>query len=280
MISFDTLKNANFIRHRGTILKVLMNPRILVLIGALFFTIFSIGGDTVLGPNLTKIKAQDDMIKNSRQQVDQKQLERKRVVDLENELKNLTTQFIPVASGNSPTVVAVSESSEILKLAKGSSGTQEKKINEDGQEEQTLPKPHATRENVSLTATSSETIDITKALESSNSGTPTLNQSLPSPGPGASSSSTPGTVASTHSAYQFNYELKATGTYVALIDLINELTLRRHLVKFNKISIVPSASAHQTLPDAKDDPDFPVKLDLNAVISIYLYDAPNPSAPQ
>jgi len=279
MISFDTLKNANFIRYRGTILKVLMNPRILVLIGVLFFTIFSIGGDTVLGPNLTKIKAQDEMIKNSRQQLDQKQQERKRVVDLESELKNLTTQLIPVASGNSPTVVAVSESSEILKIAKGGLRP-EKKMNVDGQEEQALPKPHDTRENVSLTPTSSETIDITKALESSTTpASPTPSQS-PGPNPGGPNSSPSAVVATSLNAYQFNYELKATGTYAALIDLINALALRRHLVKFNKISIVPSTNAHQAIPDATDDPDFPVKLDLDAVISIYLYDAPDPSVPQ
>jgi hypothetical protein len=280
MISLDTLKNAGLVRNRGTILKVLMNPRILVLIGVLFFTIFSIGGDTVLGPNLTKIKAQDDMIKNSRQQLDQKQLERKRVVDLESELKNLTTQLIPVASGNSPTVVAVSESSEILKIAKGSLRP-EKKMSEDGQEEQALPKPHDTRENVSLTPTSSETIDITKALESSTAPSASIPSPSPGPSPGGPNGSPPsGAVATALNAYQFNYELKATGTYAALIDLINELALRRHLVKFSKITIVPSTNAHQAIPDATDDPDFPVKLDLDAVISIYLYDAPDPSAPQ
>src|SRR6478609_10444602 len=127
MISLEALKNSGIVRNRGTIIKVLMSPKVLVLVGVTFFTIFSIGGDTVLTPNLTKIKAQDEMIKNSRQQLDSKQLERKRVEDLQNELKNLTTQLVPVASGNSPTVVAVSEASEILKIAKGIIEVPEKK---------------------------------------------------------------------------------------------------------------------------------------------------------
>jgi hypothetical protein len=279
------LRSANFTRYRITAFKVLMNIRVLALLGLLFFTFFSIGWDTVLRPNLELLKQRDDRITQVQRNLSEKDLQRRRISDLQDQLKNLQTQLVPIPLGNSATVVAVSESAELLHLAQEGANTPntQNKAGDNASEE--LPKPHNSRENVSLTATTSDTVTLAQEMAPPqtvpnvpSTAAPNLMPAPAGPPPTGSGGKTQAEEAQSQQAspnilQRFDYNLKATGTYPALMDLINRLALRKKLVKINQVLLVPSAT-HQDLPSAADYPDFPVKLDMTVSISLYLYAAP------
>jgi hypothetical protein len=81
--------------------------------------------------------------------------------------------------------------------------------------------------------------------------------------------------ASTIPVERYNYQLNVTGTYPALMDLLNQLVTRKKLLKINKVTISKSALDTAEPPDAKVYPDYPVKLDMAVSLSIFLYEDNN-----
>ena len=76
---------------------------------------------------------------------------------------------------------------------------------------------------------------------------------------------------------RYDYELKVTGTYPALMDVLNELTIWKTLVKINKITI-NKATITEEQPDAKDFPDYPLKLEMIVSLSLFLYASNGPQS--
>jgi hypothetical protein len=266
MSALAALQDLNWKRHGNMAIKILMNMKVLGLIALLAFTVFGIGWDTVLRPNLTVLQSREESINKVKSELSTKQEFRKRYLNLEQQLSNLTISLLPIPAGNSSTVIAVTESSEILKLAQGKTG--------NDASIKALPKPHNLRENVSLKPLNSSVVDLSQLINDPNK--PASTTTTPPPTAGSQPTSTPGTGAdasnSATSLERFDYELKVTGTYPALMDLLNALAIRKKMVKINQVDIIPS-STPQTVPDAKDYPDFPLKLDMTISLSLFLYNA-------
>jgi hypothetical protein len=139
-----------------------------------------------------------------------------------------------------------------------------------------LPPPHDRLDSSMLSPSGDSTVDLV-ALLNGNSTDATAKQQQPPAGemPTGAAEVTPA-----FSAEQYQYDLKVTGTYAALIDLVNQLVLHPKLVKINKIVIIKSPdSKPEDEPDAKDFPDYPVKLEMTVSLALFLYatDATPPS---
>lgn len=264
-MQLNDLKNINWKRHSNTVIKILLDVKVLGLIALFAFTAYGIGWDTVFRPSLENMKSRDEAIVQQRKALEQKGSQNKQYADLEQQLRGLDTTLVSIPTGNASTVIAVSEAAELLELAKG------EKRDEDSLPP--LPPPHDKRDNVSLTATSNAAIDLLQLSGQapvSNTPAPSSDSQAKQPNATGASTATPQSMP----AEQFNYELKASGTYPALIDLLNQLILRKKLVKINKVQISHNPALSAEEPDSKDYPDYPVKLDMVISLSIFLYAAP------
>ncbi len=244
-------------RNLNTAIKVMMDMKNLGLIVLMGFTLYGIGWDTILRPNLDKIKSSDDAIQQQKQALSEKQDSQRQYGVLEQQLKNLEVQMIPVPPGNSSKVVSVSESSELLKLARG-----------ENRNEALMPPlepPHDRRENVSLTPTANSSFDLLQPEAPKDGAQPAAAPEAEA-GSGAA-----GALATSLPVEQYDYELKATGTYPALVDLLNVLVIEKRLIKINKIVITRLNG--EMMPDARDEPNFPVKLQMVISLSMFLYAA-------
>jgi hypothetical protein len=261
-------------RHGGTALKVLMYPKAAALVGLLVFILYGIGWDTVWRPSFDALKTRDEAITKQRGELTKKQALQQRYTDMERQLRNLTVTMLPVHPGNSATVVALGEAAELLRLAQG-----EKMADRSWPG---LPKPHDSRENVLLTPTGSVLLDLRKPSDkdaASPGGSPANEVQKPTSNPAENAS--PGTsndLPQSVPVERFDYDLKATGTYPALMDLLNELVTYRRLIKINQVQIVPNTASGAEQPDASTYPDFPIKLDMTVSLSLFLYADNAPSS--
>lgn len=268
------LKSFNWKRHANTVIKVLLDFKVFGLIALNGLVIYGIGWDTILRPNLESIKSRDNALAEQRKTLTEKENLQKQYGVWEQQLKDLDTKMIPVAEGNSAKVISVTESSELVQLAKGQL--------RDVMILPPLQPPHDQRDNVLLTPGNSISIDIMKpegeAAAAPSAPPPPAEGAPPTPGGETGAPSETGAVTSMP-VDRFDYELKVTGTYPALLDVLNELTIRKKLVKINKVTISKSAAETEEQPDAKEFPDYPLKLDMVVSLSIFLYasNEPQPS---
>lgn len=291
-INLELLKSFNWKRHGNTILKVLMDFKVLALIGLNGVVIYGMW-DTFFHPSLEGMKSRDTAIEEQRKALTEKENLQKQYGVWEQQLKSLDTTLIPIASGNSAKVISVTESAELLNLANG-------KLR-DSLVLPPLQPPHDKRENISLTSTANSVLDILNpdgpSPTGDNGGSPAAapppmptiappspGGPAPSGGPaqapgGGSSSEANNGAATTMPVEQYDYDLKASGTYPALMDLLNELVIRKKLIRINKVVISKSAVAAAAQPDAKDYPDYPLKLDMVVSLSIFLYESNAPATP-
>jgi hypothetical protein len=229
--------------------------------------------DTVIRPGFEQMQVKDLGMEAQKKVLVEKQGLYNQYNDLEKQLQVLTTELIPVSGGNSPKVISVTEAAELLELAKGHL------------RDEALPSllpPHDQRTDVSLTFTASSTVDLLKGgqlLGQEAAAAPVKPPEAPVASPGATSgkdsvsaeAAEPARVGSlTLPAEKYDYDLKVTGTYPALMDVLNELVMRKKLVRINKVAITRSAN-QETQPDPKDFPDFPVRLDMVVSLSLFLY---------
>lgn len=274
----------------GNFFAVIFDFKILGLIALNIMLIYMGTWDTVLRPCLEQLDAKSKGLEEQKKMLAEREGLEKQYSALEKQLKSMSTELIAVPAGNSPKVVSVTEAADILDLVKGNK-----------RDENLLPRllpPHDQRTEASLTFLSSVQVDLLKpqdgdATNASGSATPPPSSPTPPPGGPAAPGSSPvnpeiageGAMGSAGSApaaplqigsttlpvEQFDYELKVTGTYPALVDVLNELVIRKKLIRINKVTISRPEKVDEPQPAAADNPEFPVKLNMVANISMYLY---------
>lgn len=247
-------------RYINTTIKVFSDFKNLCLLGLLGFIFYGIAWDTVLRPNLENLKARDQVIQKQREILGQRDNLQKQYEALEKQLKGLTQDLIPVPAGGSGKVISVSESGELLEMTRGEL---RKTLGL-----QILQPPHDHLESVSLTPTGdNQTLNLLTLLNTDNSAAGPAHPGMPIPV--ENPDTTP-----VLSAEQYDYELKVSGTYVALIDLLNQLALHPKLVKINKVVITKAVNGKpEDEPDPQEFPDYPVKLEMVVSLTLFLYAA-------
>ncbi len=276
---------ASLKRSVSTFFGVILDFKILALIALNIMLIYMGTWDTVLRPCLEQLDAKAKGMEEQKKMLSDREGLEKQYSALEKQLKSMSTELIPVPAGNSSKVVSVTEAADILDLVKGNK-----------RDETLLPRllpPHDQRSDASLTFLSSVPMDLLKpeGSESTAAGgsapatppaAPPSGSSPPGSPPDAAantdgSPSAPAAAAplqigsTTLPVERFDYELKVTGTYPALVDVLNELVIRKKLIRINKITIARPEKVEASQPAAADNPEFPVKLNMVANISMYLY---------
>lgn len=259
------LKSINWKRHGNTALKVLMDAKTLGLIAFMGFTIYGISWDTVLRPSLEQMKIRDEAIQVQKTTLQEREALSQQFSVWEEQLKGLETTMIPIAPDSSAKVASVTESSEIVKLARGENRLPELPV---------LLPPHDTRSAVTLTPVGNSVLDLMQ-VEGVSIPMPSSSGGMGNPAMGGINAAPEGGGVVLN-VEKYDYDLKVTGTYPALMDLLNELVVQKKLIKINRVVI--TKVANQEEPDAKDYPDYPLRLDMTVGLSIFLYVSNAPAA--
>lgn len=278
--------SAGLKRSISTFVGVVFDFKILGLIVLNVMLIYMGTWDTVLRPSLEQLDAKNKGMEEQKKMLADREGLQKQYSALEKQLKSMSTELIGVPAGNSSKVVSVTEAADILELVRGNK-----------RDETLLPRllpPHDQRSDASLTFLSSVQVDLLKP-EQTDASAATASPAAPPPPPANNignatpnlpgAAGAPNTVLETASASnpppqigsttlpveRFDYDLKVTGTYPALVDVLNELVIRKKLIRINKITISRPDGGEEQQPSAVDNPEFPVKLNMVANISMYLY---------
>jgi len=290
----DQIKQFNWKRHGNTVIKVLLDMKIIGLISLNGILVYGMW-DTFFRPNLDGLSARDTAIAEQKKTLTEKENLQKQYAVWEQQLKSLNAEMIPISPDSSSKVLSVTEAAELLDLAQG-------KLR-DVAVLPVLQPPHDHRESVSLSPVANTSIDILKpdappGDASSNGASPAPAPAppptIPAPtlgngpvgagghpsaiGPEGSSQPENNGAATSILVEKFDYDLKVTGTYPALMDLLNELVIRKKLIKINKVVISKSATETDQ-PDAKEYPDYPLKLDMVVSLSLFLYESAQSANP-
>jgi Tfp pilus assembly protein PilO len=186
---------------------------------------------------------------------------------LQTQLKDLPVRMEYLKEGDSPQVKAVYISSQLKKLIDGS-------LRHVSPDEPT-PSPHNTRTLISFESKGHHLvnlIDLAQELSKDQQAAPS-----PPPPPQNNTSKTEGAqppapppaqpaVKEHINAWQFLYEIKVEGTYIALADLLNQIALSPSLLSIQELELKP-AQVEQA-----QEPEQQVPLHLRLVCAIYLYD--------
>lgn len=253
-------KSVNWKRHSNTLIKVFSDIKNLSMLALFVFIIYGIAWDTVLRPSLKDLKGRDEAIKEHQGQLNEKGQLQKQYLEWERTLQGIEQDLIPVVTGNSTKVLSVSESSELVSLARSESRNEAVPA---------LPSPHDHRESVTLVPGENKVVDISALLEGKPAVPNAEEQAQPQAQPGKPTDGSE-SAKTGFSAEQYDYDLKVSGTYPALVDLVNQLVLQKKLVKINKI-VISKAQSEEETPDPKEYPDYPVKLDMIISLSLFLY---------
>jgi hypothetical protein len=246
--------------------RVILDFKVMGLIILSLVILYMGAWDTAVRPNLEQMQQRDTAIEAQKKELREKQGLQGQYSSFEKQLQVLTTELITVPEGNSSKVISVTEAAELLELAKGN-------LRDEAVLPPLLP-PHDQRADVSLTFVASNTVDLLKGGQVLNQAAATEPAQPPvssSPGVGGAVATVPSQLgSSTLPVERYDYDLKVTGTYPALMDVLNELVIRKKLVRINKVMIARPATP-ETQPEAKDFPDFPVKLEMLLSLSLFLY---------
>ena len=258
----DKIKTFNWKRHGNTVYKVLIDFKVIALLFLGGFTVYGIGWETVIKPSLDGLQAKDKIIKEQKEAMEKRQHIQQQYGTLEDKLKDLDVRMMIFRPGTSAKIVSVTEAAELTELTMGKHRASNLPP---------LPAPHNILENINLKLIDSATIDILN-LNGAAASTDAKPADAASPGADASQiTSLP--------VEQYNYDLSVTGTYPALVDLLNQLVASKKLFRINKVIISKPTTAIQEIPDAKEYPDFPVKLDMVVSLSLFLYEDSSSPAP-
>ena len=263
----NQLKAFNWKRHGNTLYKVLIDFKVIGLFFLASFTVYGIGWETVVKPSLDSLQSKDKVIKEQKDGIAKRQQLQQQYCALEDKLKNLDTHMIIFHAGTSAKIVSVTEAAELTELAMGKNRASNLPP---------LPPPHNRRENVNLKLIDAGTLDILNV----NGDAPTSVTDASKPADSAGQNADQSQITSLP-VERYNYELSVTGTYPALIDVLNQLVASKKLFKINKITISKPTTVTQEIPNAKEYPDFPVKLDMVVSLSLFLYEdntTPGPAA--
>lgn len=289
----DAPEKAAWKKYLSIGIQVLLDFKVLGLIVLNVLMVYMGVWDTVMRPNLEQMQGRDKALEEQKKALQEKEGLQKQYSMLEQQLKSLDTELIAIPQGNSAKVVSVTEAAEILELAKGNL--------RDMDILPLLLPPHDKRLKVSLLSTTNGTLDLLNPDADPNAApgsAPTAPAQQPAApglmgggtagpdaapnmqGGGAPGHNQPGMAAGITQPAQvgsaslpverYDYDLKVTGTYPALMDVLNELVIRKKLVKINKI-VISRPTEVEAQPNAKENPEFPVQLEMVVSLSMLLY---------
>lgn len=263
------LKRFNWRQHSGTAFKVVMDFKVAGLFCLNGLLLYGIAWDTLLRPSLETLSAKQKTLEVQRKERDEKETLYRQYDVWERQLKTMDAEMIPVPPNRSLKVASIAEAAEVLALAQG------KKRNTNVLP--ALQPPYNQREQITLSPTGDFQIDLRQpdAIPTGASASPPPVQP-PAAGPAAPA----GEQGPPLPIDRFDYDLKVTGTYPALIDLLNELVIRHKLLRINQVIISKNQADAALQPAASEYPDFPLKLDMVVSLSMFMYasDA-SPAAP-
>lgn len=261
------LKSINWKRNLNTLTKVFMDMKILGLFGLMGFTLYGIAWDTVMKPNLEQLKSRDTAIEEQRKVLNEKKDLNSQYGEWEKQLKSLDSSMVSILPSDQPNLIALTVADELREIAKGANRNPAL---------MPLEPPHDKREKVELVPVGNPTtIDLLKPEGEAAGQAAAPPAETPADGPaGRGPGGMEGGAPTSLPVERFDYDLKVTGTYPALVDVINELVLRKKVVQISKISITKPADP--TEPDAAKVPDHPVQLDMTVSLSIFLYASDQP----
>lgn len=248
-------------RHANTTIKVFSDFKNICLLILVVFTIYGIAWDTILRPSLVALKNRDDVINKQREILNEKGNLKKQYDTWAEQLKDLQHDLISITAAESGKLQSVSESGKIMRMARG-----------ELRKSLGLPPlqpPHNVLQGVAVKPVGEDQIvDLLTLLN----GKPNEGSGSPSPNMQMIQNTTG------LPAEAYNYELNATGTYVALVDLLNQMVLHPRLFRINKVVITrPVGSRMEEEPDPKEFPEYPVKLEMTVSLTLFLYTDANAS---
>ena len=232
--------------------KAMGNMKVLATIFCFFFGIYAIGYETVFVPSMADLKRRDDAIQSEKELLEQKEQQQAQFERWETETSALSTKMVRLKPEQSAKVISLKESEKVVSLAKTSPDSK-------------LPDPHNKREGISLNALDSATLTI------SNGQSATVGGDAP-PQPGIEGDGSRGEDVRNGpiNVEQFDYKINLSGTYPAVVDFVNQIVSLDNLIAIKEITIERIGDA-SSLPDPEKFPDYPVKVNMTVLFSIYLY---------
>lgn len=203
--------------------KLFTNFKVLALTGMVFFIIYFIDYDTFFKPNWMKIQGIDKTIGEKKIELDAKKQEMQQLKQWQDELAGLQIEIPKLAKGESPKVVAVSASKQLVDLIEGI---------RPGTVGEPLPPEHGLK-LISMEQKSTDQFDLIAP--------PDPNAPAPATPPNGQAAAAPTSV----KVWRFDYDMVVQGTYVALADLINEMVASKNLLIINQLMILPKGKSAQ-----------------------------------
>lgn len=246
--------NINWKKWTNTYVKALLCARVLILLGILFSIVYFGGMETIYKTNMQKITGLDQDIKAKTDDYNKRKEEAENLKKWEEELKGIKTVIVQLQTGESSRVEAITQSEIIRRL-----------INGEGREIAPLPEPHNALELMNFKPLGDSIIDI------SAPDTPVVSGGQPAP-----NGQPPGTPApdNPNSINRYDFEMRVKGTYPALVDLVNQLSLAKNLVVIDKVIVTKSQKEKEREPDSTEKPDYPVPTEMTVYFSLFIHDAP------
>lgn len=210
--------------------KLVFVPKVGGLLASLFVLLMPVGYDGIFKPGWEQVQSTNNALKAAEKKLEHKKAEMQQFDQWKQQLKGLEFGMAEVQAGQSPKVLAASQSSFLMDLAKGA--------NRDAALGPGLPEPHSKREVLSLTSRSEQEYDILQpdAGKSGETGG----------GDKAKQEAAAGAPLKNLKVWRFDYELKVRGTYPALADLINQLIYQKQTFKLNEVRIEVAPLANTT----------------------------------
>ncbi|MGE0201671.1 MAG: hypothetical protein AB7P76_11970 [Candidatus Melainabacteria bacterium] len=260
------MKDVDWPQFSRRFFKSLLDMKNVAAICGLFVIVVMVGMEHIYTPMMKEVAAVDTQIK-------QKQDEEKKSKDLQNQykswqsaLKDVKSQFLTVQAGESPRVVALKESESLVSMARGD-------LTDSGIKS-ALPAPHDALVVKSVTFQEDRSTPFNLAAQIPDSDSSILNS-----------------LGQDKASMQLNldryvYKLTLQGTYAALAGYLNNLVSRDRVIEISELSFKPSGSASEQAqasaggldansmianrPDPTVEPDAPVMVTMEMVVTIYL----------
>lgn len=263
----NTLREVQWREVSSVAVQVLADMRVSGSIAFFFLIIYFIGYDTVLRPNMEILKGIDESIKTQQDVIADKKKDQEKYQLWAKELEGLKAHLITLSSNDVPTVIAAGELSEIQAIMTGKS--------RNASTEEPLSAPHDKVENVVVKQTSMTEVTLksedaaAKSAENSKpaSGPSMAGAKVAEAGPPREAPAVPNEVTVT----RYDYEASATGTFAALVDVVNHLVMREKLIVIRDIELATATLPEGVpRPDPKTEENAPVKVDMKLKLSVYM----------
>lgn len=240
-----------------TLGKAFLNRRIGLTVVCLVVSVYLIGYQSIVVSSMNSLKVRDDALKQQSEAIKHKQDQQRQFDAWRNEVTNVSTKIVRLKPEQSSKVISLKESEKVFSIARTGNPV--------------LSDPNNTLEAVSLTPIGESAINLGEGGVVAAPGSSPPTSAAPSAqgalGDGVGENQQPVTIA----LDKYDYKLSVTGTYPAVVDLVNRLVLLDDLLAISDITIERASNDPATFPDPEKFPDYPVKVTLTLNFSIYLY---------